>query len=53
LEQYGNLEKWDAADDERRIDDEDGEAYTRADFLEVYGDFVKWQSAEPAPRGGD
>jgi hypothetical protein len=25
FEQYGNLEKWDAADDERRIDDEDGE----------------------------
>ena len=29
------------------------QAYTRADFFDVYGDYVKWESAQPAPRGGD
>ena len=36
------------AEDERRIDDEDGEAYTRGDFFDVYGNYDKWDKAKAA-----
>lgn len=36
-----------AAEEEVRIDIEDGEAYTREEFIEAYGGTEEWDSAEP------
>eukprot|EP00755_Sulcionema_specki_P030872 Sspe_Gene.95365::Locus_67664_Transcript_1_1_Confidence_1.000_Length_1138::g.95365::m.95365 len=36
---------------EMRIDIEDGEAYTKEEFIEYYGGVEEWESAPRAPRG--
>eukprot|EP01052_Picozoa_sp_SAG31_P005121 SAG31_NODE_220_length_19925_cov_3.630939_20_plen_216_part_00 len=38
---------------ERRIDPEDGEAYTKAEFAECYGGYEEWDAAVPEERWGE
>ena len=41
-----------AAQEELRIDAEDGEAYSREEFIEAYGGTDEWDASEPAPQPG-
>ena len=41
-----------AVQEELRIDAEDGEAYSREEFIEAYGGTDEWDASEPAPQPG-